>query len=170
MQTSGLKGQNSTAQGNALGLGPRNAVALKGRNKRTVSDHTVSRHLSVRGLRGRDFLALAGLSPTLFNFYGVWAAAAENSESTPRTSILFTSQGKSGIVDADGSRLRYFDFQVPGQAAWQPGPSFPDGNRVIFLSMEQRRDGPGRPFYEDYTQTPTHRSGPDLSSGALHAI
>src|SRR5258708_4851677 len=134
------------------------------------SRQTDLRHLPVRGLRCRDFLALAVLSPTLFYFYGVGAAAAENSESTPRTSILFTSQGKSGIVDADGSRLRYFDFQVPGQATWQPGPSFPDGNRVVFLSMEQRRDGPGRPFDEYYTQTPTHLWVHDLESGALEEI
>src|SRR6266566_3973999 len=170
MQTSGLKGQNSTAQGNALGVGPRNAVALKGRNKGAVPDHTVSRHLPVRGLRCRDFLALAVLSPTLFNFYGMGAAAAENLESLGRASILFTSQGKAGIVDADGSRLRYFDFQVPGQATWQPGPSFPDGKRLVFLSMEPRRDGPGRPFDEYYTQTPTHLWVHDLESGALDEI
>lgn len=59
-------------------------------------------------------------------------------------------------MNADGSGLRYFAFKAPDQVTWQPGPFFSDGRRVIFLSMEQRRDGPGRPFDEYYTQTPTH--------------
>src|ERR1700744_6524525 len=49
--------------------------------------------------------------------------------------LLFTSQGKTAIVRADGTGLRYFDFKVPKQATWQPGPSFPDGKRIVFLSM-----------------------------------
>lgn len=84
--------------------------------------------------------------------------------------FLFTSQGRTGIVSADGSTLEYFDFHAPGQATWQPGPMFPDGRRVILLSMEPRRDGPGRPFEEYYTQTPTHLWIYDLESGALEEI
>lgn len=34
------------------------------------------------------------------------------------------------------------------------GPALP-GGRVVLLSMEPRRDGPGRPFDDYYTQTPT---------------
>ncbi len=59
-------------------------------------------------------------------------------------------------MNADGSGLHTFNFKVPEQVTWQPGPFLSDGQRVIFLSMEQRRDGPGRPFEEFYTQTPTH--------------
>lgn len=70
--------------------------------------------------------------------------------------LFFTSQGKTGMMNADGTGLSYFDFKVPEQVTWQPGPFLSDGERVIFLSMEQRRDGPGRPFEEYYTQTPTH--------------
>jgi hypothetical protein len=84
--------------------------------------------------------------------------------------ILFTSQGKTGIVNVDGSGLRYFDFNKPGQATWQPSGSFKDGRRLIFLSMEPRRDGPGRPFEEYYTQTPTHLWIHDLESGSLKEI
>jgi TolB protein len=73
-------------------------------------------------------------------------------------------------VDADGGNLRYFQFDKPGQATWQPGPIFPDGRRVVFLSMEPRRDGPGRPFEEYYTQTPTHLWVHDLESGSLEEI
>ncbi len=74
------------------------------------------------------------------------------------------------MVNADGSGLRYFDFKVPGQATWQPGPLFPDGRRVVFLSMEPRRDGPGKPFEEYYTQTPTHIWEYDLETGSLKEL
>lgn len=84
--------------------------------------------------------------------------------------LFFTSQGKTALVNADGSGLHYFDFKVPGQATWQPGPIFSDGHRVVFLSMEPRRDGPGRPFEEYYTQTPTHLWVHDLESDSLVEI
>jgi TolB protein len=70
--------------------------------------------------------------------------------------LVFTSQGKSARIDVDGTNERYFDFSIPNQATWQPGPAFPDGKRLVFLSMEPRRDGPGKAFDEYYTQTPTH--------------
>jgi Tol biopolymer transport system component len=84
--------------------------------------------------------------------------------------LLFTSQGKTGIVAADGSGLRYFDFKISGQATWQPALIFGDGRRVIFLSMEPRRDGPGRPFSQYYSQTPTHLWIHDLQTGALEEM
>ena len=84
--------------------------------------------------------------------------------------FFFTSQGKTGIIKADGTGAKYFDFQVPGQATWQPGPSFSDGRRVVFLSMEPRRDGPGKPFEEYYTQTPTHIWVHDLITGSLDEL
>lgn len=93
------------------------------------------------------------------------ACAAEQS-----SRLLFTSQGKSARINVDGTRLQYFDFAVPNQATWQPGPVFPDGNRLIFLSMEPRRDGPGKPFEEYYTQTPTHLWVHDLKTGDLQEI
>jgi TolB protein len=135
-----------------------------------VREQSPSGHPPTAALRRRDFLALAALSPTLFNSFGSGTAAADNPESTARARLLFTSQRKTGIVDADGSRLQYFDFKIPGQATWQSGPSFADGKRVVFLSMEPRRDGPGRPFDEYYTQTPTHLWVHDLESGALDEI
>ncbi len=73
-------------------------------------------------------------------------------------------------MNADGKGLHYFDFKVPGQVTWQPGPFFPDGRRVVFLSMEERRDGPGRPFEEYYTQTPTHLWVYDVQKKSLHEI
>ncbi len=88
--------------------------------------------------------------------------------SKPR--MFFTSDGRTGLVHADGSGLRWLDFKVPGQATWQPGPFLSDGRRVVFLSMEPRRDGPGRPFEEYYTQTPTHLWIHDLDAGTLEEI
>jgi Tol biopolymer transport system component len=59
---------------------------------------------------------------------------------------------------------------VSNQATWQPGPFFSDGRRVVFLSMEPRRDGPGGPFDVFYTQTPTHIWVHDLERGSLDEL
>ena len=69
--------------------------------------------------------------------------------------IYFTTQKRTAWIDADGGELHCFDFDVPDQVTWQGGGFFSDG-RVLFLSMEERRDGPGRPFGEYYHKTPTH--------------
>lgn len=74
------------------------------------------------------------------------------------------------MIAADGSGLRALEFAVPGQVLWQPGPFFADGNRMIFLSMEPRRDGEGRSFDEYYTQTPTHVWVYDLARDRLTEI
>jgi Tol biopolymer transport system component len=97
-------------------------------------------------------------------------AATADQPARGKRRILFTSQGKTGIVNVDGSGLRYFDFDKPGQATWQPCGAFKDGQRILFLSMEPRRDGPGRPFAEYYTQTPTHLWIHDLESGRTDEI
>ncbi len=94
--------------------------------------------------------------------------ASPNARSVNR--ILFTSQGKTGMVRADGSGLRYFDFHVPNQATWQPCGFFSDGRRILFLSMEPRRDGPGRPFDQFYHQTPTHLWVHDLENDTLTEV
>ena len=36
--------------------------------------------------------------------------------------LFFTSQGRTAIIHADGSGLRWFDFKKPEQVTWQPGP------------------------------------------------
>jgi Tol biopolymer transport system component len=106
------------------------------------------------------------------SFAAPQAQAATPGKKLPagRSRFLFTSQGKTGIVNSDGTGLRYFDFKVPGQAAWQPGPEFGDGRRVVMLSMEPRRDGPGRPFSQYYSQTPTHIWAFDLKTGSLEEL
>ncbi len=96
-------------------------------------------------------------------------AQAETPGGRAGSRLLFTSQGKTGMF-VDGEEVRYLDFQAPGQATWQPGGAFSDGRRIVVLSMEPRRDGPGRPFEEYYTQTPTHLWLYDLVSGKLEEI
>lgn len=84
--------------------------------------------------------------------------------------FFFTSMGKTGLFDVDAGELKTLSWDMPGQATWQPGAFFQDGRRVIVLSMEPRRDGPGRPFEEFYTQTPTHLWQYDLEKDSLEEI
>jgi len=84
--------------------------------------------------------------------------------------LFFTTQGRTAVINVDGTGLCYFDFKVPDQVTWQPGPFLSDGRRVIFLSMEARRDGPGRPFDKYYHQTPTHLWVHDLDRNTLTEI
>jgi TolB protein len=123
----------------------------------------------LRTLRRRDFLAQALTVPWALS--RSFARAAVGPAATSKKSrFFFTSQGKTAIASSDGSELKYMSFDAPGQATWQPGSCFSDGHRVIVLSMEPRRDGPGKPFEEYYTQTPTHLWQYDLDTGSLVEI
>ncbi len=130
----------------------------------------------------RNFLVWAGSAFALVALCGGPIASADSPRSAlasvvsqPHSAagpgrLFFTSQGKTALINADGTGLHYFDFKIPGQATWQPGPSFADGRRVVFLSMEPRRDGPGKPFGKYYSQTPTHLWMHDLGSGSLREL
>ena len=83
--------------------------------------------------------------------------------------LFFTSKGRTFVIGADGSGLRPLEVDRPGQVTWQPTGFLEDG-RVLMLSMEARRDGPGRPFDEFYHQTPTHVWAHDLDTGALEEL
>jgi TolB protein len=115
----------------------------------------------------RCFVAITSLS-TAAVLSGCHAPLA--SSLVRKRRFFFTSQGRTAIMNSDGTGLRYLEFQVPNQATWQPGPFLSDGHRVILLSMEPRRDGPGRPFEEYYTQTPTHLWIYDLEKGSYEEI
>ena len=117
----------------------------------------------------RRLLAAAGLFSG-FAALGRTSHAAVGEEGPRPPRFFFTSRGKAALVNTDGSGLRYFDFDKSGQATWQVGATFPDGHRVLFLSMEPRRDGPGRPFDEYYHLTPTHLWIHDLDTGSLEEI
>ncbi len=126
-------------------------------------------------LTRREFLpkcaTLAAGSAWLTGCRSARPAADSTPPAPPRPRrLFFTSQGRTAVVNEDGTGLRYFDFQVPAQVTWQPGPFLPDGHRVIFLSMEARRDGPGRPFDKFYHQTPTHLWIYDLDRDTLAEI
>jgi Tol biopolymer transport system component len=112
----------------------------------------------------RDFLVIAGLAPTML----------ANKPLTPGKKspgrLFFISKGQTHLINSDGSGLRTLSFNVPKQVTWQPSGFFSDGRRVLFLSMEARRDGPGKPFEEYYTQTPTHLWIYDLVDGSLQEI
>ena len=116
----------------------------------------------------RDFLVSTAMMPALVALLRSQRLFAE--PPTPVNRLFFTSQGKTGLVNADGTGLRYLQFDRPGQVTWQPGAIFPDGHRVLILSMEARRDGPGRPFAEYYSQTPTHLWIHDIETGSLEEI
>ncbi|HRI16205.1 MAG TPA: serine/threonine protein kinase, partial [Verrucomicrobiota bacterium] len=118
------------------------------------------------GWNRRSFLATLGLATAATGCrYPERPLTAQ-----PRGRFFFVSQGRTAMMQADGSALRVFDFKVAEQVTWQPSGFFPDGRRVLFLSMEARRDGPGRPFEEYYTQTPTRLWVYDLDSDSLTEI
>jgi TolB protein len=104
----------------------------------------------------REFLALVALTSAVSAASCRQLSPAPGSGTSRVGRFFFVSQGMTAVMNTDGTGLRHFDFRMPNQVTWQPGPFLSDGRRVIFLSMETRRDGPGRPFEEYYTQTPTH--------------
>jgi TolB protein len=95
----------------------------------------------------REFLAWAALNSAFIGASCRHIPAAPRNGAARVGRFFFTSQGKTAVMNSDGTGLRYLDFTVPNQVTWQPGPFLSDGC-VIFLSMEARRDGPGRPFEE----------------------
>ena len=111
----------------------------------------------------RRFLEIAAGTPLLMH-------PACHSAPLKRARFFFTSQGKTVMMNADGSGMRSLEFDVPDQATWQPAGFFADGHRVLLLSMEPRRDGPGKPFDEYYHRTPTHIWIYDLDRGTLEEI
>jgi len=121
-------------------------------------------------VRRRQFLKTLVLSPVLVDAAcrSVPIEAGGNRLGPAR--FFFVSQGKTVMMNADGSGLRCLEFDVPNQATWQPGGFFEDGHRMLLLSMEPRRDGPGKPFGEYYHQTPTHIWVYDLDLGTLEEI
>lgn len=116
----------------------------------------------------REFLSATLGAVSLTTGCAVSRHDRAGSRAVPR--LFFTSAGKTCLIHADGSGFRTIEFEVPNQATWQPGGFFADGRRVLFLSMEPRRDGPGKSFDEYYTQTPTHLWIHDLDSGSLEEI
>ncbi len=101
--------------------------------------------------------------PSLINQLG---AAADHRKAR----LFFTSHGMTGLINADGTGLEVLKLTVPRQVTWQPVAVFRDGRRVLMMSMEQRRDGPGKPFPDYYHLTPTHMWIYDLETHGLTEI
>ena len=83
--------------------------------------------------------------------------------------LFFTASGKTCVIDSRGHNFGELDVSAAGQVTWQPAGFLEDG-RVLLLSMEARRDGPGRPFDEYYHQTPTHVWAYDLHRKSLEEL
>src|SRR5438045_8044630 len=90
-------------------------------------------------MRRRDFLKRACLAGVAVGTAGCARMSARKAD---KERLFFTSAGKTCLICADGSGFEILEFDIPNQATWQPGPFLSDGRRVIFLSMEARRDGP----------------------------
>lgn len=131
-----------------------------------------TRRLSASGIHGfsdaspwtrRSFLvATPALAASIAGCASTSSGASDRR--TPR--LLFTSAGKTFVIGLDGSGERPLEVHAPQQVTWQPCGTLPDG-RLLLLSMEARRDGPGRPFDQYYHQTPTHVWAHDVDDGSL---
>jgi TolB protein len=124
----------------------------------------------IRKLDRRRFVALGATAAAAACVLGCRNLANSRGPVRRPMRLFFTTQGRTALINADGSALRYLDFKAPEQVTWQPGPFLSDGRRVILLSMEARRDGPGRPFAEYYHKTPTHLWLYDLNRDSLTEI
>jgi Tol biopolymer transport system component len=118
-------------------------------------------------MRRRDFIESMATGALVI---GAGCATKRTAIDHSRQRLFFTSAGKTCLIREDGSGFETLELNEPKQVTWQPGPFLSDGKRVIFLSMEERRDGPGRPFDQYYTLTPTHLWLYDLDRKSLTEI
>jgi len=81
----------------------------------------------------REFLGALTILPALDAFSGSPRATAGSVDAPRRNRLFFTSQGKTDLVSADGSGLRYFQLDKPDQATWQPGGTFPGADHPRWL-------------------------------------
>ena len=108
-------------------------------------------------------------APGLILCYGS-PSRTRATEPVVQRQLLFTSQGKTGMINSDGTGLRYFEFDVPNQAKWQPGPLFSDGKRIVFSEHGAASRWAREAVRGYYTQTPTHIWAHDLVSGSLEEL
>lgn len=118
----------------------------------------------------REFLG--ALMATTAGALGTACSASRRSSQASRRAtdeLFFTSAGRTWRIDTDGRGEQALEVSAPHQVTWQPAGFLNDG-RVLMLSMEARRDGPGRPFDEYYHQTPTHVWAYDLRRKTLSEL
>src|SRR6185436_16694234 len=74
-----------------------------------------------------------------------------------------------GMMNVDGTGLRYLEMDYTSQFLWQPGAFFSDGRRMILTSRE-KGDFAGRSFSDYYHKIRTHLWVYDLDRGTLEPI
>jgi hypothetical protein len=82
------------------------------------------------------------------------AALAAPRPGAPPAQIVCVSDGKTILVNSDGSGQRELRLSVPGQATWQAAGILP-GRRLLMLSLEAAKFGPDRPYDRHYWETRT---------------
>lgn len=125
----------------------------------------------------REFLKTSGLALLSLAFGQQNAQSAGNPSDPAHRSFFFTSlgtwltgQGSAlGLMNANGTGLRYPKFDVSNQASWAPYAFFADGRRVILVSMEKANPH-GKPFSKWYFKVQTHIWIYDMHSGSLTEI
>src|SRR5207244_1273258 len=68
--------------------------------------------------------------------------------------VLLVSQGRTALINADGTGLRHLEFDIPNQATWQPADFFSHCHRVLFLSMKPGAEQPAPQDTEPGPGTP----------------
>lgn len=125
----------------------------------------------------RNVLKASGLGLLSFAFANKDIQSATIRASSPHHRFFFRSLGTwltqdgsaLGLMNSDGTGLRYLRFHVPDQASWAPAVFFSDGHRVILTSMEKASPH-GKPFSEWYHKVPVHIWIYDMHSGSLTEI
>jgi Tol biopolymer transport system component len=82
---------------------------------------------------------------------------------------FMNTDGRTGMMNVDGTGLRYLEMDYTSQFLWQPGAFFSDGRRMILTSME-KGDFAGRSFSDYYHKIRTHLWIYDLDRGTLEPI
>ena len=66
------------------------------------------------------FLAQGGTDAAFMALAGCHGLQRPRPVTEHRERLFFTSQGRTAVINADGSELFYFDFQVPDHPRWLP--------------------------------------------------
>jgi hypothetical protein len=104
-------------------------------------------------LNRRHFLAAAALAPIAHVCHADHRWRSAEPRSRPAR-FFFVSQGKTALINADGTGLRYLEFDVPNQAPGNP-PTFSPTD-IAFCSSAWNRVGTDRAV-RSRNITPKHR-------------
>lgn len=125
----------------------------------------------------RDFLKASGSGLLSFVVAQTDFQSAANRSDPAHSEFFFNSLGtwltaqgsRLGLMNNDGTGLRYPKFDVPNQVGWEVATFFPDGRRAILVSRDTVNPH-GKPFSEWYHKVPTHIWIYDIERGSLSEI